>query len=80
MSQLNTLSELGKKIRKLRATKNLTQEELAASSKLDRSYISGIERGLRNPTVATLCDIAQVLGVPVANLFVFTKNDQQSND
>lgn len=80
MSEVNTLSELGKKIRKLRTAKNLTQEELAARSKLDRSYISGIERGLRNPTVATLCDIARVLGVPIATLFVFTKNDQQSND
>ena len=79
MNQLNTLSELGKKVRKLRAAKNLTQEELAARSKLDRSYISGIERGLRNPTVATLCDIAQVLDVPVAALFVFTKNNQQPN-
>ncbi|MBV9251850.1 MAG: helix-turn-helix transcriptional regulator [Acetobacteraceae bacterium] len=40
-----------------------SQKELAHRAGLDRTYISGIERGIRNPTVLVLQDLAQVLGI-----------------
>ena len=46
----------------------LSQEALADEARIDRTYISGIERGKRNPSVIILARIAAVLGVEPANL------------
>lgn len=43
--------------------KGLTQEELAARSGFGQNYLSDLERGRRNPTVVTLWELANVLGV-----------------
>ena len=45
-----------------------SQEELAFESGLHRTYISGIERGERNPTVLVLSRIAETLNVPMTEL------------
>jgi DNA-binding XRE family transcriptional regulator len=65
------LKILGERIRELRKVKNLTQEDLAYESDIDRSYIGGVERGERNLSFDKLCQIAQALGCDVASL---TKN------
>jgi transcriptional regulator with XRE-family HTH domain len=48
---------------RLRAQSGLTQEAVAERAKLSQQYVSGLERGQRNPTVETLFAIAQALGV-----------------
>jgi len=54
---------VGSNVRELRLEKNLTQEQFAELSGLSQQYISGLERGLRNPTVVTLYEIATALNV-----------------
>ncbi len=48
----------GKEIREERIRQNLSQEELGLKCEVDRSYISGVERGRRNPTVQSAWKIA----------------------
>lgn len=66
---VNTLEKIGQKIRVLRESKHMTQEDLAYQAKLDYSYINQIENGKRNPTVKALEQIAKALGVEVKDLF-----------
>jgi transcriptional regulator with XRE-family HTH domain len=63
------LRVLGERIRSLRLEKGWSQEELADAARLDRSYMSGIERGVRNVSVLNLARIAKALGRPIAALF-----------
>lgn len=63
------LRALGWRVRQLRESKGWTQEILAARAGLDRSYIAGIEAGLRNPSTKALARIARALGVTLAALF-----------
>lgn len=55
-------------VRRLRVGKQLTQEQLALDAQLDLTYIGGIERGRRNPTVKVLGQIAAALDVTPADL------------
>lgn len=59
------LVALGKRIRSLRKSKNLSQEALAHDAEVDSSYISRIERGENNPTYLILCAIAKALNISV---------------
>ena len=59
---------LGMNTKRLRAAKGWSQEELADQSGLHRTYISGIERGVRNPTITIVDKLAQTLGVTVGEL------------
>lgn len=63
-----SLKELGKRIRLLRVEQGFSQEDFAAHAAIDRSYMGGIERGLRNVTFYLLCQIAQALQCDVAEL------------
>jgi transcriptional regulator with XRE-family HTH domain len=62
------LTTLGHNVRKQREAKELSQEALAEKASLDRTYISGIERGVRNPSVLSLLRVAKALGSNVAEL------------
>jgi len=62
------LRALGARVRQLREGKGWTQEGLADRAGLDRSYIAGIEAGLRNPSIKALARIAKGLGVTVAEV------------
>lgn len=62
------LVKLGANIRALREQKELSQEQLALASELDRTYIGGVERGERNIAVLNLCKIAFSLGVATSQL------------
>lgn len=57
-------------IREFRSRANLSQEDLAGLAALDRTYISGIERGIRNPSLQVLWRIAQALNVTVPQLLL----------
>ena len=61
-------AQLGANLKKARLAIDLSQEDLAHQAGLDRTYVSGIERGVRNPTVLVLVLLAHVLGVPPSNL------------
>lgn len=63
------LKRLGARIRELRRRRGLSQEAFADLARIDRSYMSGIERGVRNITVLKLAKIAKALGVPVSGFF-----------
>lgn len=63
------LSALGLRVRQLRERKRWTQEALAERADLDRSYVAGIEAGLRNPSVKAVAKIARGLETTVAELF-----------
>lgn len=55
-------------MRQLREAKGWTQEYLAGESGLDRSYVSGLESGRRNPTYLVLLRLARTLSVPIVVL------------
>ena len=59
---------VGRNFARLRQGKGLTQEEIAARSGFSQQYLSGLERGARNPTVITLFELAQALGVSHVDL------------
>lgn len=63
------VARLGKRIRELRASANLTQERAADAAKLDHKHWQDIESGRTNPTVATLVGVARALGVELRDLF-----------
>jgi transcriptional regulator with XRE-family HTH domain len=68
-SESALLKALGKRIRELRDAKGWSQERRAEAAYLDRSYLAGIERGLRNPSVRSLLKIAGALKVRIGELF-----------
>jgi transcriptional regulator with XRE-family HTH domain len=59
---------LGLAVRELRKRRGLSQEELAHASGLHPTYISGIERGLRNPTWRSIGRVCEALQVKVSEL------------
>lgn len=59
---------VGLNVKRFRQEKGLSQEALAFEAKLHRTYVSGVERGVRNPTVTVLEGIAAALGVPSSRL------------
>ena len=58
----------GKALKEQRQVSGLTQEELAHAAGVDRTYISLLERGGRQPTLTTLIAIAEILGVAPLDL------------
>lgn len=71
------LVELGKRIKQVRKTKELSQEQLALKAEIDRSYMGGIERGERNVTFLTLVKLATCLGCDVAEFTKGIPNDKR---
>lgn len=63
------LRALGWQVRQLRESKAWTQETLAGRAGLDRSYLAGIEAGLRNPSTKALAKLARALSVTLSDLF-----------
>lgn len=59
---------VGRNLARLRREKGLTQEAVSDLSGLSQQYLSGLERGRRNPTVITLYELAQALGVSHVDL------------
>ena len=59
---------VGQNVRRLRTKKGLTQEQLAFEAKIDLTYVGGIERGERNPSLLVMVRISDALSVPVQKL------------
>lgn len=62
------LEAFGKRVREIRKSKNLSQEELAALAGIDRSYMGHIERGEKNITLTKIYQISDALGVSAVQL------------
>ena len=62
------VTSLGAAIRERRQAKNISQEALAEIGDFDRTYISLLERGARNPSFTNLCRVAAALGVTPSEL------------
>lgn len=71
MSRTSAQQKLGKRIRELRNDADLTQEKLSFATGLDRTYISGVERGIRNPSIRNIEKLAKALKVKVSDLTNF---------
>lgn len=64
----SALTAFGSNLRRERESKKLTQEKLAEKAELDSTYISGIERGVRNPSLLSIVRIAGALGTTSSKL------------
>jgi transcriptional regulator with XRE-family HTH domain len=59
---------VGRNVRRIRLGKDLTQEQFAERSGFTQQYISGLERGRRNPTIVSIFELALALGVSHVDL------------
>ena len=58
----------GTNVRRVRQQRKLTQEQLAFEAEIDLTYVGGIERGKRNPSLLVMTRIAKALSVPLTKL------------
>jgi transcriptional regulator with XRE-family HTH domain len=63
-----TLISFGRNVAKIRAERGFSQDKLAEKADLDRTYLSGIERGVRNPGIKSVVRIAKALKVDLNDL------------
>ena len=75
MSEKLILESFGNNLKKIRLEKGMSQENLAHLCELDRTYISGIERGKRNLSLINIFKIANALDIQPFNLLVFQINE-----
>jgi len=68
MSKRPELTTFGQLMRQYRKAAGLSQEVLADRAEIHRTYIGGIERGERNPTLLMIYRLADALGIPPAKL------------
>jgi transcriptional regulator with XRE-family HTH domain len=61
-------AKLGRNVRRLRSQRGLTQEQLAFEAKIDLTYVGGIERGRRNPSLLVMARLADALAVSLPKL------------
>jgi transcriptional regulator with XRE-family HTH domain len=60
---------VARNLRRLRVVRGLSQENLAVDAEVDRTYVSRVERGLENPTVAVLERLADALDAEIVEFF-----------
>ena len=63
-----TLVSFGRNVARLRGERGLSQDKLAEKADLDRTYVSGIERGVRNPGIKIVIRVAKALNASVSDL------------
>lgn len=63
--------DFGRQVRYLRESRRFTQEELAYRAGVHVTYLSGIERGVRNPSLRNIRAIALALDISLSELFAF---------
>lgn len=67
----NDVTKFGKKIREVRLKNKMSQGDIAKILNVHRSYISGLERGIRNPSLLTIKKVAKALGVEPKELLEY---------
>jgi transcriptional regulator with XRE-family HTH domain len=70
-------ASVGRAVRTLRIDQGLTQEELADRCDMHRTYVGGIERGERNPTVTVIYRLADALSVKGSDLLAAAEQSAQ---
>jgi transcriptional regulator with XRE-family HTH domain len=68
VEQISTI--FGQVLREQRISRDLSQEELALAADVDRTFVSQMERGIRQPTITTLMKLAGALGIQPSTLIV----------
>ena len=68
--------EIGKKLKEYRVMNGLTQEELASRCELSKGFLSQIENDLTSPSISTLDDIVEALGIDLTTFFKEDKQEQ----
>lgn len=68
---------LGQSVRAARLRVGMSQEDLAAAASLDRTYVSGLELGRRNPALNTLQKIATALSVRLSDLIAEAESEER---
>jgi transcriptional regulator with XRE-family HTH domain len=63
----------GQTLREHRTAKGVSQEDLALIADVDRTFVSQIERGIRQPTITVLVKLSGALGIPASKLIVQTE-------
>lgn len=77
---MDLLKIIGKNVEKLRKDRGLTQEDLGFESGLHRTYVSGVERGIRNPSAIALVRLAVALKAAPGDLFKgFERAEKERN-
>ena len=76
---MDVVQLLGENVRYYRKLKGMTQEQLAADAGMERSYVSDLERGTRNPSVLALGRLADALRID-ASLLLVSKNSEKQHD
>ena len=69
MNKSPDMVRFGSQVRACRVQTGLSQEKAAERAGMDRTYLSGIERGVRNPCVRNVIALAKALGVKPADFF-----------
>ncbi len=72
--------KLGEKIKYLRKSKGISQEELAVMLKVNRNYLSRVETEKSEPTASILKKIAQIFGIDLNSLLDIKNDEQQGID
>ena len=65
----NSAKKLGMNIKRIRLSKKMSQGDICRKLGIDRSYMSNIESGNKNPTLSSINKLAKTLGVSVSELF-----------
>jgi transcriptional regulator with XRE-family HTH domain len=73
---MDVAEAVGLAVRRTRNRQGITQAELAWQADLDRTYISGVERGVRNPSLASLVRISEALDVRLSRLVMMAEQFQ----
>ncbi len=68
LSKDKTLVSFGRNVARIRNERGFSQDKLAEMADLDRTYLSGIERGVRNPGIRSVIRIASALNASIADL------------
>ncbi len=77
-SKAEALKAFGQIVRHRRQEIGISQEELGYRSGLDRTYISGLERGVRNPSLTALVSLSQGFGISVSNLTALLEQETEN--
>lgn len=80
MVQETLAKRFGELVRRLRAEKGYSQEELSFRVGLHQTYVSSVERGERNVTIQTADRIAKALGTTLASIFAELERGTEASD